>query len=242
MAAAAFLTRRMGAAAGRMVVVVATAGISSFLSRARNSGRGRSPSRRSMSRCEYLGMGASHARAQLVQRAELQLLDRAFALADARRGLADAALVDEALHDDGALIARQLVDEAEEPRALFRPLDLDVDPIDSRRAPGVRPFDVLRPLRALPRRLHGAIRDGVGRNADQPGSEGDTAPLEVRKRRERLVEDLRRQLLGRVAVADAPGDKRINAIEVPIVEIGELRTISLRGLDERAIVLHRLWM
>src|SRR5438128_1557611 len=125
MAAAALRTRSTGAADGRM----ATAGMRSFLSRARNSGRGRSPSMRSMSRCEYLGTGASphhHSRPQLLQRAQLQLLDGALAPAEACGDVADAALVDEALDDHVALIARQRIDEAEQPRAFVGALDLRI--------------------------------------------------------------------------------------------------------------------
>src|SRR5260221_10923876 len=114
MAAAALRTRRIGAAAGRIAFGAATVDMSLSLSRARNSGRGRSPSMRSMSRSEYSDMAASHARAQLVDGAELQLFDRALGLAEARSGVADATLVDEALDDDVALIVGQFADQPEQ--------------------------------------------------------------------------------------------------------------------------------
>src|SRR5258708_14374107 len=135
MAAAALRTRSTGAAAGLMDTGAATVVMVDLLSRsalrcARNSGLGKPPSRRSMSRCEYLGIGGAslqrHPGPQLVQCAQLQLLDRALAPADARGDVADAALVDEALDDHGALIGRKLADEPEQTRALFRALDLEI--------------------------------------------------------------------------------------------------------------------
>src|ERR1043165_9987244 len=114
MAAAALRARRIGAAAGRNDVgasaVIIVDLTRSVLSRSRNSGRGIPSRSRSISRCEYLVMGPSHAGAHFVQRAQLQLLDGAFALADPRGGLADAALVDEALDNHAPLVVRQAVD------------------------------------------------------------------------------------------------------------------------------------
>src|SRR5262249_32122987 len=180
MAAAALRTRSTGAAEGRM----AMAGISSFLSRARKSGRGRSPRRRSMSRCEYSGIGASHPLAQTIDRAQLQLLDGAFAFADSLGRFADAALVDEALDDDVALIVRQLVDEAEQTRTFFGALHFVV------RWPGAARGLRIRARAALARRARRAIRDGIGRDADQPRAERCAAPLEPRERVEGLVKGL----------------------------------------------------
>jgi len=54
------------------------------------------------------------------------------------------------------------------------------------------------------------------------------------------VKDLRRQLLRGVAIAYPCGDERVQTLEVAVVEIRELRAIALRGLDERAVVLHQL--
>src|SRR5262245_6914894 len=173
----------MGTAVGR----IATAGMKSFLSRARNSGRGSSLSMCSMSRWEYSGIGTSHPRPQLVQRAELQLLDGALALAEACRDVADAALVDEALDDDVALVPRELVDQSEQPRALFGALA-------ARRARG--------PVFALHARRAGAVGGGAPApvrargpwraRASQPG------PRAARRRRRRRVRSVRRQGLGHV--------------------------------------------
>src|SRR5579862_9054911 len=132
MAAAALRRRSTGAA----VWLTATAGMRSLLSRARNSGCGSSPRRRSMSRCEYLGIvvasggpcppEAPHPRAKGVQPPQLELLDRAFAASDADGDVADAALFDEALHDDVALVRRQFVDEVLEPRVFLGTLQVRV--------------------------------------------------------------------------------------------------------------------
>src|SRR5260370_15965159 len=160
MAAAALRTRSTGAAAGLMDTGAATVVMVDLLSRsalrcARNSGLGKPPSRRSMSRCEYLGIGGAslqrHPGPQLVQCAQLQLLDRALAPADARGDVADAALVDEALDDHGALIGRKLADEPEQTRALFRALDLEIrggGPAGGLAAPRLRAL-ARRALRAI---------------------------------------------------------------------------------------------
>src|SRR5438046_2424048 len=101
---------------------------------------------------------------------ELQLLDRAFALAQPRGGIADTALVHEALDDDVALIARQLVDEPEQTRALLRALHLDVrGGIAARGLVGGPSVDTLA------RRADRAIDDGVGCNPDQPRAERGAA-------------------------------------------------------------------
>src|SRR5262245_34837630 len=216
----------MGTAVGR----IATAGMKSFLSRARNSGRGSSLSMCSMSRWEYSGIGASHPRPQLVQRAELQLLDGALALAEACRDVADAALVDEALDDDVALVARELVDQPEQPRALFGALDLGI-----RRWVGARRFNG-RGLTAFPRRACGAIGDRVGGDPNQPRAEWCPAPFEALESGECPVEDLGGQVLRRFATTRTPKSKRIDELEMAIVQIGELRAILLSGLDEGTVV------
>src|SRR5262245_52774474 len=216
----------MGTADGRM----ATAGMTSFLSRARNSGRGKSLSRCSMSRWEYSGIGTSHPRPQLVQRAELQLLDGALALAEACRDVADAALVDEALDDDVALVARELIDQSEQPRALFGALDLGI-----RRRVGARRFGG-RGLTAFPRRPRGAIGDRVGGDPDQPRAEGYPAPFEALESGECLVEDLGGEVLRRFATTGTAKGKRVDELEMAIVQIGELRAILLSRLDEGTVV------
>src|SRR5262245_22566987 len=216
----------MGTAVGR----IATAGMKSLLSRARNSGRGSSLSMCSMSRWEYSGIGASHPRPQLVQRAELQLLDGALALAEACRDVADAALVDEALDDDVALVPRELVDQSEQPRALFGALDLGI-----RRRVGARRFDG-RGLTAFPRRACGAVGDSVGGDPNQPRAEWCPAPFEALESGECPMEDLGSQVLCRFATTGTAKGKRVDALEMAIVQIGELRAIPLSSLDQGTIV------
>src|SRR5882672_4534862 len=109
MAAGAFFTRSSGVALWRtrgvvgavveaVVVsvvsvadVMATAILSrSDLSRARNAGRGASNSARSSQSIRgESGIGALHSRSQRVQRAELELLDGAFALPESRGDFPD---------------------------------------------------------------------------------------------------------------------------------------------------------
>src|SRR5262252_7489005 len=98
-----------------MVIVIAALLSRSAFRRALNAARGRSASARSSRSIPvYSGMGGLHARSQRLQRTQLQLLDGALALVQARRDFADAALLDIALDDHGALVGGQLVDGSED--------------------------------------------------------------------------------------------------------------------------------
>src|SRR5947208_9497683 len=134
MAAAAFARRSCGVAlrrtlAGVSIAVVMAAVLSSAaLKRARNPARGMLASAcSSRSMRGDSGIGALHFFPQRLQRAELELLDCAFALAKPRGDLADAALLDVALDDDRPLIGGQAVDELEHMRQLIDVLDLGLD-------------------------------------------------------------------------------------------------------------------
>src|SRR5437762_1474450 len=173
MAAAAFFTRSIGVAVWRgatlrtMVVVIRVILSSSVLSRARNAGRGASPSIASIAGSEYSGMAALHAPPQRVERAKLQLLDGALAAAESLGGLANGALVDEPVDDDGPLVGGQRVDEAEEARTLVEPLDAGVH---ARVGHAIR-IDDLAPRALRP------IRERVDGDAQQPGAERRAAPF-----------------------------------------------------------------
>src|SRR5262249_23278018 len=153
---------------------------------------------------EYSGIAILHAPPQRLERADLQLFDRAFGAAEPARRLADAAFVDEAVDDHGALRLRQRVDEPVEPRALLLVIEIVIGP------------RVARPLRHAvavddfaPRLLH-PIGQGIGRDPDEPGAKRCAARLPGFEAREGAVEDVRRQLLGRVTVADAADEERVD--------------------------------
>src|SRR6266496_1168996 len=143
MAAAAFLTRSRGlavwvmrrpvsvvwrpASAGLVVSVIIVAILSkSALSCARNLGRGRSRSACSICGRVYLGIATPHPLPQRLQRAQLELLDRALGLLQALRDVANAPLVDEPLHDHHPLISGELIHEAEQPRALLDEIQIRI--------------------------------------------------------------------------------------------------------------------
>src|SRR6185436_8509335 len=134
-----------------------------------NPARGRSPSARSsQSMRVYSGTGRLHSRSQRLKRPQLQLLDGPLGLLQLRRHFADAALLDVALDDHGALIGRQLVDEAEHSG---QPLDL-VEVVVYRR---FRPADIAD--ERLVARSPGAVVERVGGDPDQPRAERDPAHL-----------------------------------------------------------------
>src|SRR5262245_48721906 len=98
--------------------------------RARKSGRGRSRSIVSICEREYSAIaslrGPVQPFPQRLERAKLQLLDRALAPAEPRGGFANAPLVDEPVDDDRALIGRQFVDAAKQAGERFDAVELDV--------------------------------------------------------------------------------------------------------------------
>ena len=50
------------------------------------------------------------------------------------------------------------------------------------------------------------------------------------------MEDLGGHVFGRIVIADAAGDERIHLFEMPFVQIGKPRRVSLRRFDEKALV------
>src|SRR5437762_7048691 len=100
-----------------VAVLIRTVLSRSALKRARNAARGMLASAcSSRSMRGDSGIGALHFLPQRLQRAELELLDRAFAPAKPRGDLADAAPLDVALDDYRPLIGGQAVDELEHTR------------------------------------------------------------------------------------------------------------------------------
>src|SRR5205823_1542834 len=58
----------------------------------------------------------------------------------------------------------------------------------------------------------------------------------LRQRRERLVKHVGRHVFRRVAAAHAENGVGVYPIEMPLVELGEPRRVSLGGLDEQPLV------
>src|SRR5262249_19772985 len=143
-------------------------------------------------------MDVPHAGAQILERAELELLDRALRAPERLGDLADAPLLDEARHDDALLIVREPGDELGEHRA---PVGVGV--VYFHRGGRLR-----RGLAALARPALPAVGDGVPGDLQEPGRERNAAPLEAAEVRERMVENLGGQVLGLAAAAGAAGHER----------------------------------
>ena len=77
-----------------------------------------------------------------------------------------------------------------------------------------------------------AVDDGIGGHAEQPGTEGNAAPLETREVGERLMKHFGGQIFRLFAVADTARDESVDTIEVELIKFGEAARISLGGLDE----------
>src|SRR5438477_1112220 len=210
-----------------VAVLIRTVLSRSALKRARNAARGMLASAcSSRSMRGDSGMGALHSLPQRLQRAELELLDRAFALAEPRGHFADAALLDVALDDHRPLIGGQTIDELEYARQLIDVLDLGFSDLLGQEIRSDR----------LPRRPLPAIDDHVERDPDQPRAERRAAPFVLRQRGKRLVKHVGRDVFRRVAAAHAENGVGVYPIEMPLVELGEPRRVSLGGLDEQPLV------
>ncbi len=171
-------------------------------------------------------MATLHLRAQALQSAELELLDRAFGLAKLLSDFADAALVDEALVNDAALRFGKLADEAEEAGAVLDELQVRLGGGFGRIAGG----------RSIADGAFGLVGDGVCGDAEQPRSKGSAAPFVLGQIGEGFVEHVGGEIFGGGAVVDAADNKSVDALEMKLVERVELRRVALSGLDERALV------
>src|SRR5215467_3769167 len=169
------------------------------------------------------GIRTLHLGAQVLDRAELKLLHRAFAASEFRGNLSDALLLHKSHLNDAELGLRKPLNELEQHGAA---LDL----VCSGR---------LRACQRIPRfaaRTLVMIRDQPRRNSQQPSQERRASPLEFPDVRQRLPKHIRRKILSLVTIADAAGDIRVHAKEILFVKIAKPRGIALRCCNPHLLV------
>ena len=81
------------------------------------------------------------------------------------------------------------------------------------------------------------VSQRVGGDPQQPRGKGHASPLEAAKVPERLVKNVGRHVLRFFAVFHPPRHKRIDAVEVALIELGEPAGIALRRLDQQPFVI-----
>ena len=75
------------------------------------------------------------------------------------------------------------------------------------------------------------IMDCVGGDSQQPGFEGESAPFELMKLGECVVEDFGSDVFGFGAIANTRGDEGVNAVKMVFVELREVARVTLRRFD-----------
>src|SRR5262249_10764599 len=98
-------------------------------------------------------------------------------------------------------------------------------------------FGFLRGTTRLPAGALPVIRQNARGDAHQPGSKWHAPPFELSDAGESFPEDIGRQILRLLPVADPPRDIRIDAIKVLLVQLGKARGVALGSLDLRPFVL-----
>src|SRR5207248_3223117 len=68
--------------------------------------------------------------------------------------------------------------------------------------------------------------------------EGDTAPLECGNIGESVLKHFRGHILSFMTILHTPGNERVNALKVPLIQLAEPPRILLGGLDQQALVVH----
>jgi hypothetical protein len=176
-------------------------------------------------------MAVPHLLAQSLQSAELELLDGALGFAQALRDFLDTAFLDEAFANDAALNFRELFDKTEEKGVAFDEFHfLRGDVGWSGWVEGVV-VSLLLAVGALV-----VIGDGVGSDAEEPGSEGGAAPFVRWKFGESFVKDVGRKILCGGTIVDAANCKKVDPLEMKLIKSVEFRRVGLRGFDEQTLV------
>src|SRR5882724_3603466 len=191
--------------------------------RGSDSARSRASACRSLRDSSLIGI--PHVSSQGLERAELELLHRAFRTPERLGDLANALLLDEAGQDDALLIVGQASDD----------IGQHGPTVDVGRGAGH--VGTRRRLSPLSRQALPAVGDGISGDLEEPGGERDAAPLEAAEVGERLVEDLGRQILRLAPAAGSAGNVRVHPVEVPLIERAEALRVRLGSLDQEALVV-----
>ena len=76
-----------------------------------------------------------------------------------------------------------------------------------------------------------AVGYGIGGNAVKPGDEWNAAPFEAREIFQGVLENLGGNVLDVRAGMNASRHERVDALEIPFVEVGEAGGVLLRRFD-----------
>ena len=171
-------------------------------------------------------MGTPHLRPQVLQGAKLKLLYSAFGSSELLRDVTYALLPDETLEDHPALVVRKLVHQTKQAGVIFGRCEIGLNAdVDWILESGNFPSGAFR-----------LIGHGISGDSHQPGCEGSAAPFIVPKICQRFVENVGRQVLGRVAIVYVPGNKRIDPFKMNLIEIAKPGRISLRGFHQEPVL------
>jgi hypothetical protein len=188
-------------------------------------------------------MVTSHSCSQILQRAKLQLFNRAFTAPKFFGNLTHAFLLDKPALNHETLIWRQFFHQLRKHGGLF---DLG---IGGPRAKGggiqqnpIRIFSIVRGVVAVvehcvpPGEATVTIRQEIRCNSHQPRGKWKAAPFVSWQVAQCFVKDFGRQVFGVVALRYAAGDIAIHTREVAFVELGKSRRILLRRRDQHLLV------
>src|SRR5437870_2496337 len=170
------------------------------------------------------GMGALHLSPQALNGTELQLLHRALAPPEFLGNLPDAFLLHETHVNHPELRFRKPVHQLEQYGAVF---DFG----------GNGGFVLPRRIAGLPAGALPVVGHDTRGDPYQPRGKWHAPPLELPDPRESFAEDIGRQILCLVPVADPPDDVSVHAIKVLLVQVGKPGGVALGGLDLRPFVM-----
>ena len=168
----------------------------------------------------------THTLAEVLERPQLQLLDRAVGAMESCSHFANVLLLHEAHPDDLTLQFGQ-------------PIDMPIQcepPIDV--LGFARVGNVGRCLVRFGTTTSPVVRQRIGGNPKQPCGHWNTTPLELTDRPQRLLEHLGRNVLRIGPISGPAAHERVDAIDVTIVDLHEPRRIGLRGLDQQPLIIH----
>src|SRR5580658_4499480 len=178
---------------------------------------------------ERLGIGTLHARPQTRQRAELQLLHRAFRLADLPRHFLNAFLFHEPQHNHTLLLGGQCIDQPKQSGPPFHLFKFCVA--------GRRSFDQPRLVHhLLPAPPLPAVRNQIRGNPEQPRRKRNPPPFKPLQVSQRMMKHFRSEVFGFRAISHPPHHVRVHPLEIILVKLRKARRILLRRLDQKPLV------